>query len=327
MDFFNLDNYTLDDIQALIDNEVEENIHLDYKDGRALSKDDKKRTEITKDVSAFANSDGGIIIYGVSENNNKPQDFSPIDGNVYTKEWLEQVIMRIQRNIKDIKIYPIRIANDNSKTIYVVKIPRSNDSPHMADNHHYYKRFNFSSVQMEEYEVRDSFLRFMNPSLDIDGCAFYHDKGTYNNNNDQSYFKFQASIFNDSNNIGKYYKLNVIFISNLLEYMDLVYKPWENKLNYTPLDHFRLKVSLSSKEYIYPNETIQIGLFTVEVKKEFSQEFYDNLVIQLILFYEGGERNVVYIPSKRKFIEDKKEIEGVLREIEERIKKGIEYNN
>lgn len=69
MDFYSLDNYTYLDLEYLITSEVEENIHLDYKASGALSKEPKKRQEITKDVSAFANSDGGIIIYGISEKN------------------------------------------------------------------------------------------------------------------------------------------------------------------------------------------------------------------------------------------------------------------
>lgn len=59
---------TISDIDQLINNKVQENIHLDYKDSRAV--DPKKSDEIAKDASAFANSDGGVIIYGVAEDNN-----------------------------------------------------------------------------------------------------------------------------------------------------------------------------------------------------------------------------------------------------------------
>ena len=59
MDFFELEEYTKKDIDDLIQNEVEESIYLDYKDGRALDSD--KIAEITKDVSAFANADGGLL--------------------------------------------------------------------------------------------------------------------------------------------------------------------------------------------------------------------------------------------------------------------------
>ena len=149
MDFFKKDNYSTIDIERLIDNEVEEDIHLDYKAAGALDKEDKKRTEITKDISAFANSDGGIIVYGVSEEDHRPQGFSPIDGRIYTKEWLENVIQLIQPRIDDLKIYPVRI-NDLEQSIYIVKIPRSGNAPHMARDKRYYKRFNFKAEPMEE---------------------------------------------------------------------------------------------------------------------------------------------------------------------------------
>ena len=123
MDFDKKDSYSIEDIKSLITNEVEENVHLDYKAAGALAKEDKKRMEITKDVSAFANSDGGIIIYGVSEKDHRPDKITPVDGRTYTKEWLENVIQLIQPRIEGITIYPIRIDNlENS--VYVVKIPR-----------------------------------------------------------------------------------------------------------------------------------------------------------------------------------------------------------
>lgn len=43
MDFFEKEEYNIDDITALIDNEAEESVHLDFKAAGALSKDDKKK--------------------------------------------------------------------------------------------------------------------------------------------------------------------------------------------------------------------------------------------------------------------------------------------
>ena len=43
MSFFDKTTYSLDDIHDLISNEIEENIHLDYKASGALLKQDNKK--------------------------------------------------------------------------------------------------------------------------------------------------------------------------------------------------------------------------------------------------------------------------------------------
>ena len=68
---------TLDKISSLIDEKVEENLHLDYKAAAALGKTDGKKNEISKDVSSFANSDGGILIYGIKEYDEKGMNHLP----------------------------------------------------------------------------------------------------------------------------------------------------------------------------------------------------------------------------------------------------------
>lgn len=82
-------------VQTYIDNRIEESLNLDYKGPDSLQHNDPKRREITKDVSAMANSDGGIIIYGVAEDPNPPHypdRISPVKRAVFSKETLDQVI-------------------------------------------------------------------------------------------------------------------------------------------------------------------------------------------------------------------------------------------
>ncbi|WP_417558787.1 helix-turn-helix domain-containing protein [Mesoflavibacter zeaxanthinifaciens] len=59
--------YNIEYLNSLIENKVEENLNLDYKAAGALDKQNNKTSEISKDVSALANSDGGILIYGIIE--------------------------------------------------------------------------------------------------------------------------------------------------------------------------------------------------------------------------------------------------------------------
>lgn len=307
MDLFEIEDYSKEDIEELIINEVEENIHLDYKASGALDKDDKKRTEITKDVSAFANSDGGIIIYGVSEEDHRPQGISPIDGRIYTKEWLENVIQLIQPRIDDLKIYPVRI-NDLGQSIYVVKIPRSGNAPHMARDKRYYKRFNFKSEPMEDYEVKDLYNRTSIPELEIVGCTFYELKET----NNEIIYNLFAGIANCGNRVCESYKL--CFYINTGIYCNVSYEPLRVKNSFTIIDRNRYKLSSPSQEPIYPHEQLSMGHFQLTVKKENNEAFLNDLVIDMILFYAGGNKDVAYIPLSEEFVFGRENIDKLLSE-------------
>lgn len=166
-------------IEEYITNQIEENLNLDYKAAGSLQRNDAKANEISKDVSAFANSDGGIIIYGIKEdsiNKHLPESIDPINRHEISKEWLEQVIhSRIRPKIEDIEIYPVPIDNSTNLVVYVVEIHQSTTA-HQANDKKYYKRYNFSSEPMYDYEIRDIFNRTKHPKIDLE---FWISKKTY----------------------------------------------------------------------------------------------------------------------------------------------------
>ena len=152
----------LENIQNLIDNRIKESLNLDYK--RQLT----KNSEIAKDISSFANNNGGKIIYGVDEKDGLPNSINWIDSKG-VKERIECVILdHIQPEIKGFNIYSIENPENHSQAIFVVDIPESSDAPHMA-NHRYYIRRNFKSEYMEDYEVKDTiFKKGLKESLDFE---------------------------------------------------------------------------------------------------------------------------------------------------------------
>lgn len=170
-------NWTIERIYSYIENKVEENLNLDYKAAFSLEKNEKKTIEISKDVSAFANSDGGIIIYGIKEdkvNRHLPSEIDPIDRNIISKEWLEQIIQgKIRPRVDGILINPIAVNNNSNEVVYVVEIPKSHTA-HQADDKKYYKRFNFNSEPMYDYEIRDILNRSKNPEIDIEFKIIKH---------------------------------------------------------------------------------------------------------------------------------------------------------
>lgn len=155
----------------LINDRIEENPELEYKASGALQREDKKVMEITKDVSAFANSNGGVLIYGISEDQTDrrfPGKIDPIDCKTISKEWLEQVInSRIRPRINGLKIHVISIPEKQNEVVYILEITKG-DTAHQADDKKYYRRHNFMVEPLYDHEIRDIMGRQTSPKLSLD---------------------------------------------------------------------------------------------------------------------------------------------------------------
>jgi hypothetical protein len=166
--------WTRERLESMIAQKIEESNQLDYKSAPALEGGDNKKTAITKDVSAFANSAGGQIIYGIKEfedvaRKHLPEKIDAIDSRNYSREWLDQIIGQISPRIEDVRIIPIRVGPAEWESCYVVDIPKGETS-HQARDCRYYRRYNFESVAMVDYEVRDVMNRRKHPRLEFKIC-------------------------------------------------------------------------------------------------------------------------------------------------------------
>src|SRR6185369_614321 len=162
-------NWTESRLQNFITSEIEESLTLEYKSGEALDRNETKKKEITKDVSAMANSAGGIIVYGIREfeQENKrhlPEKITPVDRRQFPREWVEQIIQGIRPRIDGIVIHSVSLSSGENDVAFVIEIPQSNTA-HQANDHRYYKRFNFQAVPMEDYEIRDVMFREQTPNI------------------------------------------------------------------------------------------------------------------------------------------------------------------
>lgn len=154
---------TKSDLERLIIDEVKESLTLDYKASGSLGKDSKQRDELCKDVTAFANSAGGQIVYGIEEGeNNLPIKVDDGADPAITKQVIDS---RVQPRIEGLRITPIQLAKGFS---FVLTIPQAGSrAPHQAPDKKYYKRQNFQSSPMEDYEIRDTLRRATTPTLQV----------------------------------------------------------------------------------------------------------------------------------------------------------------
>ncbi|KDN54696.1 AlbA family DNA-binding domain-containing protein [Flavobacterium seoulense] len=151
----------LDELYDLITNdEFVEKFNIVYKPADALAKTDEKESEIAKDISAFANSEGGIIIYGIKEfnkisRNNFQKNIDPIDSVTFSKDWFENVINgNVFTHIENLYIKQIYLNSDKNDVVYIVIINKSYTA-HQTSDYRYYKRSNFESIPMRDFEIRN----------------------------------------------------------------------------------------------------------------------------------------------------------------------------
>lgn len=247
------------DVEKFIEEKVEENLNLDYKDIRAIENYD----ELAKDVSAFANSEGGCIFLGVSEeeqpiSNGKrrifPMEITWGDKSLSKEQLENNLIGKIHSRIEGLRIIPIR--KTNQKVIFLIDIPQSPNPPHMASPYNrYYKRLNFQSVPMEHYEVSDFFGRRRKPLLNLLIKIFEVDilPGR------PWTLTLGFAIINKGKGVAK----SVQFSANL-------YNVEIMETSFTRLDDVRFKPSIQfhskPEQVMYPDSTMPYGIGTVKVK-------------------------------------------------------------
>jgi hypothetical protein len=160
------------DLQGLIDDKIQEDTNIDYKEP-IFPKTEKFNSELAKDVSAMANSDGGIIIFGIKEEGGFPIEIKWIkeEEDKKYKERIEQIIdSKIFDKIKDIEVRKV-LSDDKTRFIIVIEIQQSDIAPHQVHEdsiqRRYYNRHGSITSQMEHYEIKDLFHKRKIPLLRI----------------------------------------------------------------------------------------------------------------------------------------------------------------
>lgn len=292
--FFDKEDYTVSDLERLIEDQTEESLNLDYKSARSLDKADGKKRELAKDVSAFSNSDGGIIVYGIEEENHKPTKLSFIDGSILTKEWLEDIIDgNIQPRIQGIKIIPVRIENNLNKTIYIVKIPESLNAPHMSADKKYYRRYNFKSVPMEEYEVRNLYNRSSYAEIDFESVISIQKEDEIDENGNQKFCKeIYVHVKNISKSLEKHCKIEASF-NNLSDFG--VGFSWHQNSNVSQLfKNENIVITAYNETPIFPDEEFAILRFEMKLDKSKLDQFREHAVLKLTMYDSSSIKSCEY---------------------------------
>lgn len=125
------DDLIEDDLRRAVDNQISEGVDLDWKKDFYQGTDAGKK-ELAKDVSAMANTVGGLLVIGVDDGKKDHAHalapFEPVPGR--GEEWIRSVLANwIQPVVPNVGVRFLKSA-DEGKLYWVLTVPPSTQMPH-----------------------------------------------------------------------------------------------------------------------------------------------------------------------------------------------------
>lgn len=168
-----LSSITQAHIEQLVTDQTREGPHLDFKRDLPIAWNDAAKHEFLADTTAFANSGGGDLVFGVDE-----------DGQAQASKVMPQVISNVDQEIRRLQDFLLNLAEPrlpgvkvhavqvsvvgNDGYVIVVRIPQSWAGPHrVKTNQHFFIRDGLRKRQLDVPEIRSLFLRTENQTQKV----------------------------------------------------------------------------------------------------------------------------------------------------------------
>lgn len=154
-----IQTWTWDTVTSLA--QYNENQYLEYKetihppsDGEAVQKEWHRKLE--KEITAFANARGGIIVFGIDDDGN-PSPFEPPDHEV--KQSITRLIQNT-RPLADVGIpAPIGVPNENTDRIILpIRVAEAKRKPVLTGDAAVYQRINDRKEPMNREQMESLFV-------------------------------------------------------------------------------------------------------------------------------------------------------------------------
>jgi hypothetical protein len=188
---------SLNEITEFVENKTPEDLYLDFKVANFPHDLNFDNKNFSKCLSGFANSLGGLIIWGIKASKNKngvdaAKELKPIKDlrkfENYLKRNEGKTVVPIIEGIE----YK-RIEENKDEGYLVVYIPQSDRAPHMAQfsEKHYYKRSGDSFYICEHFDIMDMLNRKVTPKLIV---KIINEKLSFERLRNEEYERFEGIL-------------------------------------------------------------------------------------------------------------------------------------
>lgn len=283
----------INEIDRFISDKQEEHLNLEFKTVNHPEYNDKNkdddRKNFSKTLSGFANSNGGIIIWGIkAQANSLGQD---VARELRPIKQLTKFLNQLNR-LEGLSVIPTVIGVIHEKIecgddLGYIKtlVPKSEVAPHMAiyAGKYYYKRSGDSFYQCEHYDIIDMFSRKKSPKLKfvikvISKEMIHQVKYRY---------RILVSIMNEGHNIAKYPYLALNFSTFFMPYefgLDGNRNTGLSKVRNNVV--FNHNYSGGIDKVIYPSAILDVDIFYIDLSKDATP---DNLQIDYMISAEDAD--------------------------------------
>jgi len=171
-----LDYYRSLDSEAALQQLIgtaKEDVHIEFKqkkDGSHGKLDVKDGRQFSRALSGFANSDGGVLLFGIeTDKNDVASGLKPIaEVDAFAVALKKSILNSTMPVVDDVQIGVIAAALEDAGYVKCL-IPKSDKAPHraMLADREYYKRTTDGFYRLEHFDLEDMFGRRPHPSLQM----------------------------------------------------------------------------------------------------------------------------------------------------------------
>lgn len=266
------DSIDLKEIYRYTEEGQEEHITLDFKlanfpyDNGFDKAQDADKKNYSKALSGYANSGGGIIIWGIKTRKLNGRDIAterkPIKNLTSFLNRLNQLEgSAVVPTIKG--VVNRKIIEENDLGYVITFIPESDSAPHMAQfaDKYYYKRNGDSFLICEHFDIIDIMSRRKAPNL---GFLIQYMGSVPNQGRD--FNKFLISVKNDGNIIAKFPFLAIKVTPGISQYNYGIDDNGSTGLRKVKTNtDYDFNYSGGSEIVIYPHTKLDVDILTVDL--------------------------------------------------------------